>query len=135
MVGAEWVIEHLGLPDRSLEIDRVNNDGHYEPGNLRWATRSQQSRNTRRSNPNSFIREDYRFEEWPYEFFTVRRLRMSGLSRQEILDRAARSVGEKCKGWHKIQARLLSMTYLPQDHRPAIPHPESSSTTAGTPEG
>jgi hypothetical protein len=40
----------LGLrPDPSHSLDRKKNDGHYEIGNVRWATRSRQMSNQRRS--------------------------------------------------------------------------------------
>lgn len=34
-------------PAPGLSIDRINNNGNYEPGNVRWATATEQSRNNR----------------------------------------------------------------------------------------
>lgn len=37
----------MGDPPPKLTLDRINNDGNYEPGNCQWATRSEQRRNQR----------------------------------------------------------------------------------------
>lgn len=42
------IIAQIGpLQDNKLTLDRINNNGNYEPGNIRWATHSEQMRNRR----------------------------------------------------------------------------------------
>jgi hypothetical protein len=41
-------LAHVGKrPSDKHSIGRINNDGNYEPGNVRWETRSEQDNNTR----------------------------------------------------------------------------------------
>lgn len=42
-----WILTNLGERPSGMSLDRIDNNGNYEPGNLRWATNSQQVRNRR----------------------------------------------------------------------------------------
>ena len=42
----ENFLEDMGpRPDPSLTLERIDNDGNYEPGNCKWGTKLEQSRN------------------------------------------------------------------------------------------
>jgi hypothetical protein len=69
----EEFFQEVGLkPDPKYTIERMNSDGHYEKGNVKWATQKEQVLNRR---PMKLCREDV---------LEIRRLRASRVPRKEI---------------------------------------------------
>lgn len=60
----ENFIADMGPRPDGMSLDRIDNDGDYEPSNCRWATRTEQNRNSRRNKSLSFGGETLCIAAW-----------------------------------------------------------------------
>ena len=104
-----WVQEHLGL-QRNLEIDRINNNSGYAPGNLRWATRSQNAGN-RQATKLSEAQHKWAQTQSPYSLSATRKMLYLRMTEEQIINRAKQAVLEKRKNWGGIAKRLVMLGY------------------------
>lgn len=120
-----YLIEAFGLPDRAMEIDRIDDNGDYAPGNIRFVTHTKNNQNKRTTVLTEF---DQRY--WPFSYTATIRKLSSGMTREEIIQDAEDAVMEHRKCWRLIFARLAFMTYEMPENIIVLPYRGNSSTTA-----
>lgn len=66
------MVAEIGLrPSARLTLDRIDNNGHYETGNIRWATRQKQARNRSTNHVITINGESRCIAEWA-EIFQIK---------------------------------------------------------------
>lgn len=74
------IVDHIGLPPPGMQIDRIDPDGHYERGNVRWTDHS-----TNLSNRGKYTFRLGRFLTM-HEFKRIHQLRDMGATQQRIAE-------------------------------------------------
>lgn len=100
---------HIGKrPSPKHSVDRINNNGNYEPGNVRWATEREQHNNTRRNHKITVHGHTMSIAEWA---------RFVNMKKVTLITRIK-------KGWPPAKA-----VFQPVRHYSKLPHFKRTEST------
>lgn len=90
----EWVLANLGPRPSGCSIDRIDNSGHYEAGNLRWADRQTQNSNKRAYTGSVYGNRIRRLMlQTDYGYESIRTFIKDGMTDADIINRKRRPGG------------------------------------------
>jgi len=99
----ELFFADVGLkPSPELTLERIDNEGNYEPGNVKWATRSEQNLNKRRKSnspcPYIYIRK----KGLRFNVFSSNGKEQVGLGGYATYEEAMKRIEELAEQWGLI---------------------------------
>lgn len=103
---AQWVLDNLGPRPAGHSIDRIDNNGHYEAGNLRWADRKTQNGNKREYNGAVYGRRiKALMAATDYGYESIRTFIKEGMTDAEIISRKRRPGGRPSVRHSKLRPK------------------------------
>lgn len=86
----------MGLCPPGQSIERIDNDGNYEPGNCKWASGSEQQRNKKNNHYAEAFGRTLILADWAREIGVHQSTIVRALQRGDSVENVARRAGYRC---------------------------------------